>query len=122
MWRSHNQLTGHGCDEGRIRAFSREHAHVGLQIDPTARRCLTAHLTLIMVVGAAHHLGLRHWTAGAGRERHQCHADDDERAGEASRDVDEHLSQCGPSFKALSIVWTPSHGKWLHPRPDSLGP
>ena len=96
MWRSHNQLTGHRCDEGRIGAFSSEHGHVGLQIEPTARRCLTGHLTLIMVVGAADHLGHRHRPAGASRERHERQADGDERAGEASCEVDKHHFDSGP--------------------------
>ena len=96
MWRSSNQLTGHRGDEGCIGACRREHAHVGLQIEPTAGRCLTDHLTLIMVVGTADHLGHRHWTADASRERHEHQADGDERAGEASCEADEHLFDFGP--------------------------
>ena len=107
MWRSSNQLTGHRCDEDRIGAFSGEHAHVGLQIDPTARRCLTSHLTRIMVVGAADHLGHRHRPAGASRERHEHQADGDERTGEASRDVDEHLFESGPFVRLCQSVGRP---------------
>ncbi len=104
MWRSSYQLTGHGCDEERIGAFSSEHAQVGLQIAPTARRCLTDHLTLIMVVGAADHLGHRHWPAGASRERHERQADGDERAGEASYEVDEHLFDFGPFLELCQTL------------------
>ena len=95
MWLSNDQLTGRKCR--RIGTFSSEHTHVGLQIETTARLGVAADLTLTMLVGAADHFDHRHWPAGAGREHHEHEAYGDERAGEASRDVEEHLFDSGPS-------------------------